>query len=515
MVNIETYDIELLEEKQPSVQLVNILLNKREKGFAAIHYTDGTIVVNERHFQVSPESFSELEQELKSKNITSSKFGFAELNVIDKELDRAKKLISITTHDSVDDSEAQVMAVDICTYALVNKCSDIHLFLRDPHSEIRFNQHGRATAPLFTAYDYARLVKMIARMFNWSGANNATSEFSTMTIDATTLTIDLEVGDKKIPTRLRIEKAPLEKKGDLKVVLRVSPAVQSKKLSDMNIDRHIQDVVQQHMQKPSGMIIVTGPTGAGKTTFLHGALHEIPYTSFCSTIEDPVELLADFNPLISQHNLDKKVGYYNQIRSLLRQDPNIIMIGEMRDEMTAQAAIRAALTGHLVVTTLHTNNSLGVISRLEDLGITYKNLGLPDILSLLVAIRLIPIVCPQCSSPLTTKHIHYKKISNNPLSNVDTIKVKNKKGCRLCIEGVIGRKPIIEYVHIDAPIREYINNGDITGAKEYIISNGWQSMQDLAWIDINNGLIDPMDAEENVKDVVFDNSQPFKYLRAS
>ena len=508
---MELYSQSQLVDMRPTVNALDTLIAYRADGVGAMMYSDGTLIVSSEMAETNPLKMAMILNALKSENHNILKVGKTDDENISNEIKRARLLLTEIKNTDKDESEAQATAVEIITYAVNYGCSDVHIFLRNPNVEIRFNKFGSATPPVFSSFDYQKLLKMVARLFNWSGANNASGEFSLKSIQDTTLTMNIEVNKKILPTRLRIEKKPLEQLGDAKIVIRVSPAVQSKSLDDMNMDKKTKDMLSQHMQKPSGMIIVSGPTGSGKTTLLHACLHEFPKDSFCSTIEDPVEVLASFNPLISQHNLNKKVGYKAQIKSLLRMDPNGIVIGEMRDAESAQESVGASLTGHLVLTTLHTNDSLGITSRLNDLGVSYKVQSMPGILSLLVAVRLGKLVCQHCSQPLTKSHHLYDLLKDNKHADLKKIRVKNKKGCSECSSGVSGRKPVIEYINVDDTFREFLVKEDLEGAEKYLISMGWRSLKDLAWIEINKGLMDPYDAEASFKDIVFPKEVNYHY----
>ncbi len=508
---MERYTTEDLTKKHVQLDLLETLILYKDKNLSCMYYSDGTLIIEESQFEESPEIFSELIKSLQTEKVNVAVVGVADSETITKEINRARKEDIAASTSAADDSEAQAIAEEIITHAVNNNCSDVHIYIRNPNVEIRYNQHGSATSPLFTKFDYNNLIRMTARLFNWDGANNSVGEFNLANIQNTTLTMSIKKDDGAIATRLRIEKSPLERKGDVKVVFRVSPAVQSKTLPDLQVMPHIADLISAHMKKPNGMVIISGPTGSGKTTLLHASLHEIPSTAFCSTVEDPVELLADFNPLICQHNLDTKIGYNGQLRSILRQDPNIIVIGEMRDEETAQSSMRASLTGHLVLTTLHTNNALGIPARLDDLGVPYKEQAQPDVLSLLVAIRLSPVLCQHCAKPLSSDFRMLNKIKTKEQANVEHIKVKHKQGCKHCIGGIKGRKSVIEVINVDQGFREHLGKGDLKSAKEYLKSHNWKSLQDLAWDEINQGTLDPQDAESTFKDIIDDTDKPFDY----
>ncbi|GIC77216.1 type IV pilus biosynthesis protein [Moritella sp. F3] len=500
-----------LQQKTPNIQLIETIKDFASRGFNFVHYKDGTFVVSEHEYREKPEEFNALRLILDSNGASIANFGFSDLDTISGEINRAKKIDSESSMEDLDESEAQQHAEDIISYAIKNKCSDVHLFLRNPQTEVRYNRYGKAVRAGTGGQSYDELKRMTARLFNWAGANNSQDDFNEMSIQDTTLTMKIKLDNQMVETRLRIEKSPLETKGDMKIVIRVSPAVQSKSLKNMNIAPPSEKLFSDIMKKPNGMIVVSGPTGSGKTTLLHALLHEIPKTAFCSTIEDPVELLANYNPLISQHNLMQDLGYNKQLRSLLRQDPNVIAIGEMRDEETARSSIRASLTGHLIITTIHTNNSLGIPSRLNDMGVKYNELALPDVLSLLIAVRLTPTLCRDCSTPLSNHKEMGELIKTRPLANINSIRIKSARGCSKCVSGVTGRESLIEFIVINDEFRDYLRLGDMDGAKKLLKTRGWKSLQDLAWDKINSGQLDPQDAEMTIKDILFDSTQSFHY----
>jgi len=207
------------------------------------------------------------------------------------------------------------------------------------------------------------------------------------------------------------------------------------------------------VQKPNGIILISGPTGSGKTTTLYATLKQLnKSTSNILTIEDPVEYTLDG---INQVQLKEDIGlsYSEALRTFLRQDPDIIWLGEIRDAQTAQMAIRAALTGHLVLSTIHTNSAWGTISRLIDMGVPAYLLA--STLNLSVAQRLIRTLCPKC-----------KMLTNmNPgelpqqYRDISPEKAFTPKGCEEChYTGYKGRRAIYEVINITQPLAEEIKN---------------------------------------------------------
>ena len=202
------------------------------------------------------------------------------------------------------------------------------------------------------------------------------------------------------------------------------------------------------MARPEGIVIVTGPTGSGKTTTLYSLLsHLNDETVNIMTLEDPVEYPVNLMRQTSVAEVNK-VDFSNGIRSIMRQDPDIILVGEVRDSDTATMAFRAAMTGHQVFTTLHTNSALGAIPRLSDIGVS------PDIMAGniigVVAQRLVRVLCPHCKEAHTPTDDEFKLL-NKP-ANAET-KIYRNVGCKRCnYAGYKGRMAIIELLRIDAEI---------------------------------------------------------------
>ena len=213
------------------------------------------------------------------------------------------------------------------------------------------------------------------------------------------------------------------------------------------------DELRIMMTRPEGIVIVTGPTGSGKTTTLYSLLsYRNTEAVNIMTLEDPVEYPVTLMRQTSVAEVNK-VDFANGIRSIMRQDPDIILVGEVRDEDTATMAFRAAMTGHQVFTTLHTNSALGVFPRLSDIGI------LPDIMAGniigVVAQRLVRVLCPHCKEPHELNDVDRKILCLKPSAKT---KIFKPKGCKQCNQtGYRGRMAIIELLRIDSEMDSLIS----------------------------------------------------------
>ena len=215
------------------------------------------------------------------------------------------------------------------------------------------------------------------------------------------------------------------------------------------------ELVNELIHRPHGIVLVTGPTGSGKTTTLYAALERInTHERNILTVEDPIEYHL---PGIGQSQVNPRVDmtFARGLRAILRQDPDVVMVGEIRDLETVQIAVQASLTGHLVLSTLHTNTAVGAITRLRDMGVE------PFLLSSSVigvlAQRLVRILCPRCKTPYTANEADHRRLGLEPATAVT---LYHPKGCPHCRQtGYQGRKGLYELVPVDEHMRALIHDG--------------------------------------------------------
>lgn len=236
-----------------------------------------------------------------------------------------------------------------------------------------------------------------------------------------------------------------------------------------------EDVVlfEKFMRKPYGIIIVTGPTGSGKTTTLYSMLNELnDNKKNIITLEDPIEY--DIKGISqTQVNVEAGLLFSNGLRSILRQDPDIVMVGEVRDGETADISIRAALTGHLVLTTLHTNNAVGSIPRLIDMGI--EPFLLSSSLVGVISQRLVRKICPKCKVEYQASEDE-KKILGIP--EEDHITIYKGEGCKVCMNsGYKGRIGVFEVLEVSKEIRKLIDDqASADEIQEMALSQGFHTI---------------------------------------
>jgi len=282
------------------------------------------------------------------------------------------------------------------------------------------------------------------------------------------------------------------------IVMRIlDPRVIKIDLEDLGIREDDLKIINQELQKPTGMILTTGPTGSGKTTTLYAFIKKILTPDIkIITIEDPIEYHIEG---ISQTQVepDKDYTFENGLRSIVRQDPDVILVGEIRDYETAEIAMHAALTGHLVFSTLHTNDAVGTIPRLIDLGIRPPIIA--PAINLLMAQRLLRRVCQKCAKKrlLTKEELqNFKKILNNLPPRVKLEKELNEKtqileprGCKDCHNGYSSRIAVLELFEINDEMEDLILNSPTeTQIKTAAKKAGFVTMMQDAVIKIINGV---------------------------
>lgn len=339
---------------------------------------------------------------------------------------------------------SRIVAV-LLSHAVEGQASDIHIEPTRKELRIRMRQDGvlksRLVMPLKIAPAIVSRVKILSGMRIDETRVPQDGRFST------------KFGDKDIDFRVSTLPTSMGEKVAIRIL---DPAAGLKGLADLGLSGPNLAKVQEAIKQPFGMVLATGPTGSGKTTTLYAILQILnKETVNIITIEDPIEYFVDG---VNQSQVRPEIGYdfASGLRSILRQDPNVIMVGEIRDSETASLATHAALTGHIVLSTLHTNNAIGVIPRLIDLGVAPYLL--PPTLRLAIAQRLVRKLCESCKKEAKPSKdeeaLILKELRDIPpeyAKGIDTKNVRLHKavGCRKCRStGYSGRIAIFEILPV-------------------------------------------------------------------
>ena len=289
----------------------------------------------------------------------------------------------------------------------------------------------------------------------------------------------------KAPIEVRTSTLPSQYGESL--VLRILNPKNLLSLKDLGLRKDLLSVFEKEIQKPNGMITVTGPTGSGKTTTLYAFLKEVASGEEKTiTIEDPIEYHLEG---ISQTQVNPTKGYdfASGLRAIVRQDPDVILVGEIRDGETAQIALQAALTGHLVFSTLHTNDAAGTVSRLTALGADISTIA--SALTLVVAQRLVRKVCKKCAQRVNPTPEELKKIERG-LGSLKIATIPKTKGCEDCnFTGFKGRVGIFEALVVSDDMEEFIlRSPSVSALKEFAIKKGMTTMYQDGLIKVTEGI---------------------------
>lgn len=368
--------------------------------------------------------------------------------------------------------------------AIVLDSSDVHIEPEEEQVKLRLRIDGLLQDVLF--FDIKYYSQILSRIKLLAGIK----------LNVTDVPQDgrftIESEEKEIETRV----STLPSQYGESIVIRILNPKNIISIEDLGLRKDYEELFIDEISKPNGMILVTGPTGSGKSTTLYSFLQRISKPEVkVITIEDPIEYHLEG---IVQTQVDKRKGYdfAGGLRSVVRQDPDAILIGEMRDNDTVNTAIQAALTGHLVLSTLHTNDAAGTIARLVSLGANPSNIG--PAVNLVIAQRLVRKVCPHCNKKISSPEI-YKKIKEG-LKDIskdikipeitENVEVPSTIGCELCNNtGYKGRIGIFEALIVDEEIEIFINkNTEIASLRNKMKEKGTTTMYQDGLIKVLEGI---------------------------
>ena len=349
-------------------------------------------------------------------------------------------------------SPVQIMEI-ILGGALALRASDIHTEAEEKMAKIRFRVDG-ILHDAFDDFPLHAYDTMVSRIKLLSGMKLNVSH------EAQDGRFFVRLADKDVEMRVSIIPAEF---GETIVMRILDPSATMVTLEQLGLREDNMVIVQKQLGRPNGLILNTGPTGSGKTTTLYAFLRTLNSPEIkIITLEDPIEYRIAG---IEQTQIDEEAGYTfgNGLRAIVRQDPDVILVGEIRDLETADIALQAALTGHLVLSTLHTNDAVGAVPRLINLGVKAVSIG--PALALVIAQRLVRVLCPECKKPAviddaTTANI--KKFLEKLSAKVDKTKYQSPTifepvGCDKCNKsGYKGRVGVFEFLEGGPDIEQTI-----------------------------------------------------------
>lgn len=394
-------------------------------------------------------ALSELEKELSVRE---------ELSDEDKELKTESALEKVMAEAPI----TKIVAV-VLRHANEGRASDIHIEPTEDRLKIRFRVDGI----LYTSLLLPRAIQpaVVSRI----------KILSNLKIDETRIPQDGRFHSVIDGNKIDFRVSTFPTAFGEKVVLRLlDPNQGVKDFEQLGLDGRNRRVVEEAMDRPFGMILLSGPTGSGKTTTLYTILKTLNQEAVnIVSLEDPVEYFIEG---VSQSQIKPEIGYTfaSGLRSILRQDPDIIMVGEIRDSETAELATHAALTGHIVLSTIHTNNAVGVIPRLTDMGV--QSFLIPSSLTIAMSQRLVRRLCSECKKAVEpapkVKEMLAREVANLPASIREEIKdvdFKNPKiwqapGCKFCSQkGTKGRIAIFEALTMTPQLEQIVVEGATEG----------------------------------------------------
>jgi general secretion pathway protein E len=386
------------------------------------------------------------------------------------ELSRAGKL-------SAEDHHVVAIVDWLLQYAFDSRASDIHIEPRRDTGNVRFRIDGHLQdvyqfpAPVLPAI--TSRIKILGRLDIAERRRPQDGRIRTRSPNGK----EIELRVSALPTAF----------GE-KMVLRIfNPDVVVQDFGRLGFSVEETQIWRRMIDQPHGVVLVTGPTGSGKTTTLYATLKELAKPEFnVCTVEDPIELIdGSFNQMQVQPSID--LTFADGVRALLRQDPDIIMIGEIRDQETAEVAIQAALTGHLVLSTLHTNDSPSAVFRLLELGIPAYLIKAA--LIGVLAQRLVRTLCSSCKSPVAIDSGYWNQLGVGnavPMPN----NIYKAVGCLECRQtGYLGRSGVYELMSIGAPLQAAIAmNPELVALRNLAIEGGMRPLRHAAAQKVAMGL---------------------------
>lgn len=409
----------------------------------------------------NPETVIRLQQDFY--NLSRSMKGASDENLKSSKLHNLEQLLEVGKVGDLDANDQHVVQIVdwLLQYAFTERASDIHI---EPRREIA-NIRLRIDGVLHQVYEMpANIAAAVIARFKILGRMDVAERRKPLDGRIKTKTpkgLEIELRLSTLPTAF----------GEKLVARIFDPTVLLRDFSELGLDPKTEETWLQMTRQPNGIVLLTGPTGSGKTTTLYTTLKLIatPKINVC-TIEDPIEMVEPaFNQMQVHHEID--VDFASGIRALLRQDPDVIMIGEIRDRETAEMAVQASLTGHLVISTLHTNDAASAVTRLQDIGVPPYLINAT--LLGVMAQRLIRTLCKHCKKAVEPDAKAWDVLTvgfDLPLPKL----MFEPEGCDECRQsGYSGRIGIYELLHVTNKVKKFITTaGESSLIRDQALSEG-------------------------------------------
>ncbi|MFC1632042.1 GspE/PulE family protein [Candidatus Omnitrophota bacterium] len=383
--------------------------------------------------------------------------------------------------DMAEDASIVKFVNQIIHQAVTDRATDIHIEPFENQLRIRYRVDGvlyDANVPEEIKHFHSSIVSRIKIMSNLDIAERRLPQDGRILV---------RFEDRDLDLRISILPTPYGESIDIRILV---PSMLYN-LENLGISKNDLEILEKLIKNPNGIIFVTGPTGSGKTTTLYACLNQInDAKKKIITIEDPIEYQIRG---ITQIQVQPLIGlsFAQGLRSMLRHDPDVMMVGEVRDIETAEITIRVALTGHLVFSTVHTSDAAGGVVRLLDIGI--EPYLISSSVECFVAQRLVRLVCPKCKQQTKLEPEVLRELQLPPEADSATMKFFSGRGCEFCkFTGYRGRTGIYEFLLMKDPVRELIlNRASASEIRKQAIASGMHTLRQDGWGKVKSGLTTP------------------------